>query len=224
MYSITTAFSRFVAFIPNLIAGLFVLAIGALIGWLAERVLRPVLHRVGFDRLLARHRLIDSPETASGSRGLGLAVFWAIFVAALMQACRAWELASVADGLERILGYLPHVIAAAVVLMASLMFGNWVRDRMRSARETVTPGAVRAGIVALGVFMALRELTIAPQIVTIGFTLVLGTIAVATALSFGLGTRGVAGRMAEHWYLEKRGEGEARAEEPEEPIARPPTH
>jgi hypothetical protein len=205
MYWLTTAFTRIVAFLPNLIAGLVILAVGVLVGWVLARVLRPLLHRAGFDRLLGRHGLLDSTATDAGSRGVGLAAFWIVVLAAAMQAAKAFGLDTISFGLARVLAYLPHVLAAVVIFVGALMFGDWVRARMRSRAHEgaeLTPSAVRSGILALGVFMALRELHIAPQIVTIAFTLVLGAIAVASAISFGLGARDTAGRLARRWYDE----------------------
>jgi hypothetical protein len=65
--------------------------------------------------------------------------------------------------------------------------------------------SVRAGVLALGAFMALRELQIAPEIVTIAFTLTLAAIALAAALAFGLGSRGVAGQVTQQWYERQAG-------------------
>jgi hypothetical protein len=59
---------------------------------------------------------------------------------------------------------------------------------------------VRAGILAVGAFMALRELQIAPEIVTVAFTVTVAAIGLAAALAFGLGGRGVAGQVAQRWY------------------------
>jgi hypothetical protein len=63
---------------------------------------------------------------------------------------------------------------------------------------------VRVAILAVGAFMALRELQIAPEIVNLAFTLTLGAIALATALAFGLGGRDVAGRIAQSLYERRR--------------------
>jgi hypothetical protein len=117
----------------------------------------------------------------------------------------------VESGIAVILAYVPHLIGAAVIFGAALFFGNFVRDRILSGPATtgdvsqrpLVAGAIRAGILALGAFMALRELQIAPQIVTLAFSLTLGAIALAAALAFGLGSRDVAGRVARRW-VDKR--------------------
>src|SRR5262249_41378764 len=153
--------------------------------------------RLGFDRFVARLGLGQPKGEETASRFLGSVVLFFIMVAAIMQAARLWGLTFVADGLARFLAYVPHVVAAAFIFTVALFFGNWVRGRlMREAAEgedrrlaRVLPSAVRIGIIALGSFMALRELQIAPEIVNAAFILIVAAAAVAAALAFGLGAR-----------------------------------
>lgn len=208
------AFDRVVGFFPNLIAGLLILVLGYVIGVVLAKLTRSVAHRLGFDRFVRR---LGLPEPRSGkapSYFLGSAVLFVVAIATLMQASRAWNLSFVAVGLARFLAYLPHVLAAAVVFAVALFLGNWARDQLsrtgrepdREARRTdLLPSAVRGGILAVGAFMALRELQIAPEIVNAAFILTLAAVALAGALAFGLGGREVAGRIAQSWY-ERRGE------------------
>ena len=135
----------------------------------------------------------------------GLAVYVLVMLAAVMQAARAWNLQMVASGVAALIAYIPHLIGAAVIFAAALYFGDWVRGRMargegaRLGQRPLVASAVRAAVLALGAFMALRELQIAPEIVTIAFTITLAAIALAAALAFGLGSRNVAGQMTQQW-------------------------
>ena len=65
----------------------------------------------------------------------------------------------------------------------------------------------------MGAFMALRELQIAPEIVTIAFTLTLAAIALAAALAFGLGSRNVAGQVTQQWYDRQASTGNGTAKD-----------
>jgi hypothetical protein len=65
----------------------------------------------------------------------------------------------------------------------------------------------------MGAFMALRELQIAPEIVTIAFTVTLAAIALAAALAFGLGSRSVAGHVTQQWYERQAANGHGAAKE-----------
>jgi Conserved TM helix len=205
MHWFSTAFDGAVGFFPSLIAGLLILCIGYILGRVLQGVTRSLLGRFGFDRFLTRLGLIDAADAHQGSHWTGTAVFGLVMLAAVMQAARAWNLQMVANGISDVIGYVPHLAGAAVIFAAALYFGNWVRDRVsRSMRpegqRSLVAASVRAGVLALGAFMALRELQIAPEIVTIAFTLTLAAIALAAALAFGLGSRNVAGQVTQQWY------------------------
>jgi len=68
--------------------------------------------------------------------------------------------------------------------------------------------------------MALRQMGLAEDIVNLAFGLVLGAIALATAVAFGLGARDAAGRQVEQWVgaLEANA---SRSPVPEAPTAEP---
>ena len=57
---------------------------------------------------------------------------------------------------------------------------------------------------AIATFMILDQLNIAPAIVEITYIALLGSVALGMALAFGLGGRGVAGRMLEEAYRSGR--------------------
>ena len=66
----------------------------------------------------------------------------------------------------------------------------------------------RGGVILLAIFMALQELGIATDIVTTAFAILFGAIALAMALSFGLGNRDLAGQITREWYERYRLERE----------------
>ena len=67
----------------------------------------------------------------------------------------------------------------------------------------------RIGIIVIAVFMALQELGIATDIVTAAFAILFGAVALALALSFGLGNRELAGQVTREWYERYKAEREA---------------
>jgi len=211
VYWLRAAWHDFLAFLPDLLLGIVILVFGYVVARVLAAITRPLLHRIGFDRLIARLGIEERAQaTRQGARWGASFVFWVTMLVAVMYATDAWRLDVVASGVAAILGYVPHLIGAAVIFGAALFFGNFVRDRIVEGEVTgdvsqrpLVAGAIRAGILALGAFMALRELQIAPQIVTLAFSLTLGAIALAAALAFGLGSRDVAGRVTRRW-VDKR--------------------
>jgi hypothetical protein len=71
--------------------------------------------------------------------------------------------------------------------------------------------------------MALRQIGVANEIINLAFGLLLGAIAVAAALAFGLGGREVAGRQLQQWVAAaESGEAEQRAAQLQEGNTPPP--
>jgi hypothetical protein len=62
----------------------------------------------------------------------------------------------------------------------------------------------KGAMVGIAFFMALQEVGVSEEIVTAAFTLVLGAVALAAGLAFGLGNRDLAGAMTRRWYEEGR--------------------
>lgn len=226
MSYLEAAFSRSVAFLPDLIAGLIILAIGWLIAAVVRRVIFAALPRLGFDRFLVRHGLVQTPvtteglaqphpEAGQGTRAVGAVAFWGILLIALMEAAQVWNLPFLAVGIARVLAFIPNAVVAVIIFAVALVAGNWAERRLRETRaddaqaalqpqSRIVPGAVRGGILTIGAFLALRELAIAPEILIIGFTLVFGAIALAAALAFGLGGRRAAEKVTDDWYESQR--------------------
>lgn len=212
---VSLLFAQFLAFVPSLIAGLVILLLGFLVALVLARATRALASRLGFDRFVARLGLGEPTGTKTPSYVLGSALFFVIMVATVMQTARLWNLTFVAAGLARFIAYLPHLFAAAVVFAVSLFLGNWVGNRL-TRRSTIASepsqqrflaAATRIAILALGSFMALRELQIAPEIVNSAFVLILAAAALAGALAFGLGGRDVARQMTQSWYERRRYRG-----------------
>jgi hypothetical protein len=60
----------------------------------------------------------------------------------------------------------------------------------------------KAAVILIAIFMALQQVGVAAEIVTAAFTLILGAVALAVGLSFGLGNRDLAGEITRRWYEE----------------------
>ena len=94
------------------------------------------------------------------------------------------------------------------------MLGFWLAGiahaaviRVSGESAAVLAGILRAAILGLVFAMGLRAMGIADDIVNLAFGLVLGSLAVAFALSFGLGGREAAGKQMEHWLAQLRNNG-----------------
>ncbi|MDY5974516.1 MAG: hypothetical protein SPJ10_06490, partial [Streptococcus hyovaginalis] len=97
-----------------------------------------------------------------------------------------------------VIAYLPAVISSLAILGLAIVLGNVLAGFIAKSTSSKALGeVVRYGLIALAIFMALDQLNIAQTIVQTTFTIILGAVAVAFALAFGLGGKAFAARQLE---------------------------
>lgn len=89
------------------------------------------------------------------------------------------------------------VVFAIGLYLANLAFNLIISTATRQAK--ILGYAARISIIILVSAMALQQMGIAPDIVNLAFGLLMGAIAVALALAFGLGSRDIAGEQLKEW-------------------------
>jgi hypothetical protein len=207
--SLESALTDLLSFLPKLIGFLVILLIGYLVARLVKSVIARLLGRFHVDR-----RLHESPAGnyvekfspgASPSRLVGSVAFWLIFIVALTAAIGALQIPAVTAFMNQVLAYLPNVIVAILIFVLAAAIGGAVGGLVhRTMGDTPTGRLVRSAVpglvMAIAVFMILTQLDIAPEIVQILFTAIVGALALGLALAFGLGGREVAGRILEEAY------------------------
>jgi hypothetical protein len=205
------ALGRGIAFLPNLVAAAVILAVGLFIAKAVGKLVERGLRAVGLDRRESMHKLLGEGRSLERvPRVSGQAVFWVLALITIGLAGDALHLAWLSAGLARVMGYLPNVVAACLVVGAGYVAGNFAyrtlarRDPNSAA---LMPRLARGGIFALAGFMALQQLNIASAIVTVAFTVGIAALALAAAVAFGLGNRELAGQVTREWYARRDGLG-----------------
>ncbi|MXY80831.1 MAG: mechanosensitive ion channel [Gemmatimonadetes bacterium] len=94
------------------------------------------------------------------------------------------------------------IVLGAVIfgfgLYLASVFGR-IASRRGGAYGSILGTIVRIAIVSLALFMGLREMGIANEIITLAFGLILGSAAIAAAIAFGMGGRDLAKKHMEQW-------------------------
>ena len=216
--SLQQGFDSFFGFLPNLLAFFVILVIGYIIAKVVSKIVQKVAEKAGLDKALHESdakQYVDriSPD-ASPSAAIGKVFFYLIFVFVLTAAIGALKIPAVTAFMNQVLAYLPNVIAAIVIfVVAAAVAGAVAAGVAKLLGDTptgkVVATAVPALVMLIAVFMILNQLKIAPEIVQITYTALLGSVALASALAFGLGGREVAGQMLGDAYRkgqEQRGQ------------------
>ncbi|MGN6169095.1 MAG: mechanosensitive ion channel [Solirubrobacteraceae bacterium] len=211
--SLQRGLDSLIAFIPNLVGCLIILLIGYVIARLVKAAVIKLLETVGLDRALSGSPAGAYVERASPgarpSRLVGLVVFWFIFIYAIAAAIAALKIPALTNFMANVQNYLPNVIAAVLILVVGVALAGAVGalvDRLMG--DTPSGRMARAVsptlILAIVVFMVLNQLKIAPAIVTTTYIALIGMLAVAGALAFGLGGRELAAEMMRDAYDSSR--------------------
>ena len=215
------SFALIAEFVPALLGALVILFAGYLLATLIERAIEKLLRRIRLNEFLDRGGVLAAVERTgqhvNPSRVLANLVFWFVMLIVLIIAANAIGLESLASVFSELVSYLPSVMSAIVIIIVGLVLGRFVGGIILASAGGVHGGPTlsrvgRWGVVVLAIFMALQELGIATEIVTTAFAILFGAVALALALSFGLGNRELAGEVTRAWYSRYRREQEAIAE------------
>jgi len=205
--SIDQGFDVFFAWLPHVLGFIAILLIGWIIARVIGKLVAGVTNRAGLDRAVHSgtggsflQRVVPRP-----SHLVGRIVFWALFLSAISLAAAVLGVAALTAFVGAIWAYLPNVLAAVLIfLVASAIAGGVVTLVNRTMGDTplgkIVATAVPVLVLTIATFMILEQLKIAHDIVVTTYTLVLGAIALASALAFGLGGRDVARQMLEGAY------------------------
>lgn len=224
------SFAMLGEFVPALFGALVILFAGYLLAKVIEKGTQRVLRRVKLNQLLERGGVMQAVERSgthlNPAKVIANVLFWFVMFAVLLVAANAIGLESLANVFSELVSYIPSVIAAIVIIILGIVLGGFVGGLIMASAGGLHGGPWlarigRGGVIVLAVFMALQELGIATDIVTTAFAILFGAVALALALSFGLGNRELAGEVTREWYDRYRAErlaidAEAAAEEAEE--------
>lgn len=95
-----------------------------------------------------------------------------------------------------VIGYLPLVLSAAIILTLGFIGGNILsKVIVKSTGNNLAAEIVKYLVIIVAVFMTLDQLNFAQSIVNVAFLLILGAVAVAFAIAFGIGGRSFAERQ-----------------------------
>lgn len=209
-----------IEFLPKLIGALAVL----FVGWIVARILRAILVRsiqVSLDSLLERSGLMEALErasiTAQPSQIVGSVVYWLLMLLFFMGAAEIVGLTAVTGAIRQILGYLPNVISAALVLAAGVFLARFIGNVVTSAGSAANLsyakglGAVaQTSLVVMVVVVTLQQLGVDTQILITVITVSVAAVTAGMGLAFALGSRDiVTAILAGHYLRQTLPEGEA---------------
>jgi hypothetical protein len=195
-------------FVPNLVVAIVVVLIGWGIGSLFGKVVAQIIKALKIDEALRKAGVEDFLNKGglglnSGSF-LGGLVRWFVILVFLIGAFEILHLSQVTAFLRDILGYLPQVIVAVLMLIAAGLVADAMKKIVLSSAMTAEVSS--AGFLAtvtkwviwiFAILVALSQLGIASGFVQTIFTGLVVALSLGLGLSFGLGGQEAAARLIE---------------------------
>jgi hypothetical protein len=190
---------RFTDYLPTLTAGILVLVLGLVLGWLAKRAVVRILIWLRLDRLAGRvgwrSAFGKGDVRAALYDLLGSVAFVLVVLVFLDNALIIWGLAVLSRLMDNLVFALPRLGLAAIIVALGIAIANAAAARAEAAleeeelaRARLLAKGLKAVLLAVVVALALWELDFAREIVLAAFVIAFGAMGVAFALGVGLGS------------------------------------
>jgi hypothetical protein len=206
--------------IPRVIGAALIVFIAYLVGRWVMTLIEEGLKSIGFDDIISsianaepirvgREKMDLTPGVDTinlskfpPSRMIGLAVLIGIVLFAAVEAARLLEFAAMATMLTQVLNLASSVLFGAIIIALGILLANILAaaaHREGKPSSELISTMVRWGVIALATAVGLSFMGLANNIIALAFGLILGSVAVAVAIAFGVGGREAAKRMLDRW-------------------------
>lgn len=185
-------------FVPGLIGAILLIILGALVAKLAEMVVIRVLELLGVNKFRNKKQvsktLKDTGLDIDIVKLAGRIVFWVVIFVFAMTAVDVLGLDVMSEVLRALIGYLPSVLAAVVILTVTIAGARLAKAGITAALKQLSVdyagliGAVAQwALIVFGVVLTLDQLGLDTTILTNNITIIVAGIMLAFGLAFGLG-------------------------------------
>jgi hypothetical protein len=193
-------------FLVNVLLVIVILIVGWIISKLIRTLVTKGLRAIRLDQISSRIEL-DNLLAKGGinyslSELIGVICYWLALLVTIVVAINALGLTIAADLLNRVILYIPNIIAAIFILILGMFVATLLRNIVQTAannaglsQANLLSKIVDAVIIVFTIAIALEQLNIGAKIIELTTTIVLGSLGLAAALAFGLGCKDIAAKF-----------------------------
>jgi len=216
MNSLNQFWLQLVNFVPKLLAVLVILFFGWLIAMLVRSAVKRILDLTHFDQFAQKSGLeafMNSGNVRLTLSGIiSQVIYWLVIILFVITGANTLELSAVANLLQQLAGYLPHIIVAILVVVFGTLLARFVNrlvfawlHGIKFEHALAVSTSAEYGIQLLAVFVALEQLGIGMQLIYSLFVIVFGAVFLALAIAFGLGGKDWAAKVIDDLQKNKSG-------------------
>jgi Mechanosensitive ion channel, conserved TM helix len=209
--SFIQALSVFMSFLPALLGGLIVLIVGWFISSFLARLIQRGLEAIGLERAVEHsgiRRFIEQSGaqwTVSGM--IATLIKWSIFLIFIQAAASLFGMAQVTAIINSVILFIPKLIVALAIIVIGSLIAKFLAGAVRgSLSEMGAPNAellarlTQYAVIGFAIVAAFNQIGIAQTVVNTLLVGLIGAVALALGLAFGLGGREVAAQIWQSWY------------------------
>ncbi|WP_208559029.1 mechanosensitive ion channel [Marinilactibacillus kalidii] len=186
---ISSVLNTILSAIPNILVAVILLIVGFALAKFAGTILTDLLRSSGINKY-SSYLKSSSNMNLDLAKIIGQAVSVLIGLFFLVEALNALNLEMLNGILSVVIGYVPNVLFAAIIIGLGFIGGQMLSAGIKRATGSMLAGVLTKYILIIfSIFMALDQLQFASAIVQAAFIFIIGGLSVAFALAFGLGGR-----------------------------------
>jgi hypothetical protein len=201
--------------LPSIFTAVVIIAAGYYVGKIVSRLVAEMLTGIGFNSMPEKLGLSTGETATAGeadenvktpSTFAGGVVLAGIILFAAIEASEMLGFTILSDLTSQFIVFAGQVLTGIVILGIGLFLANLAAKAIKASSlpsADFVSFAARVAIIIFASAMALGQMGIASQIINMAFGLLLGAIAIAIALAFGLGGRDSAASILEEWRAKK---------------------
>lgn len=198
---------------PQVIGAIIVGVLGIVLGNWVKAVTIKSLQMLRFESLIKNSKfkafLVKAEVTDKVEEVIGSILKWLIVLTFFIAATNIVGLSAVSMVLSGVLGYIPNVISAAIVLALGVLIAGIVEGVVKGALASLDLKTSRLmgkvasyTVVTISTLAAFSELKIASGFINILFIGFVSMLALGIGLAIGLGAKDVVGQALSDWYKE----------------------
>jgi len=217
----TAMLNQILSTLPQIFTAALILVIAYVVGQFVSDLVSSILTSIGFNNIFSwlgfqpitpqpvvpvvpsEPGVPESPSSPrTPSEVAGAVALVGIMLFAVVAATNILNIPALTTIISGLLVVFGQVLVGLIVFAVGLYLANLVFTLTSSSggrQAKILGQTARIAIIALASAMALQQMGVATSIVNLAFGLLLGAIAVALALAFGLGGRDVAAEQLREW-------------------------
>ncbi len=191
---------KLMAAVPNIVGAAIILLVAYFVAKFVVFVLSGLLEGMKFDAMAAKIGAQSLfTDSFTPTKLVGGAIMFFTLLAAATAAVNVLGIGIISDVFANILEFGGGILIGGVILIIGNFLSSLAYEKMIAAGSAGLANIARIAILGLVLAMGLRSMGLADNIVNMAFGLTLGSVAVATAVAFGIGGADAAKTLANSW-------------------------